>query len=557
MHDFDVNMENPRSAKPLRPGVPPGFGQGVSAATREEEPQRVEGMKIAQTAVQSIGMSTKDPWGPPISLPQYALAVSLIFTKATNQTVILGTPPNHVLSISILWASLLHDKRFEQVPMSEATPGDIIIGSGWQQAVDGYAGIVVDHERIVSNSSHGVQNNSSLAEIQRSHPGMAAFRYVGFRNYYRSKPLANAGFNADEPRLPAGQTGGGQWTTGMAPSTTVLSGGNPRTTAQKAPVAQKANPEPGKPTKERTAEASKLSKLAQTYLDKAKEEDQAAALALATSGMGDEYQRHKAAADSARSIAAELQRRAYILENGTESNYRQLMFQQYGINNPELNKIAAYFAEKFGDQATLNWLKLQHPAKRPKLDVNGLAMMALLPEGEAAEEAALGGDAEEQSVFDKASDAEDANTNGPNDGASDAGGSDADAKGANLGQSDQAPDGNLKKDGGPAAAEKNDYRATFFAAHPELKGQVVVHHAVEQQVLTRYPGLFTESDINSIENLRGVPTDTNSDLHLSQIRRAWNQFYRSNPNPTREQVLQQARQIDSQFGSEFRPSVKK
>jgi hypothetical protein len=96
--------------------------------------------------------------------------------------------------------------------MNEAAPGDIVIGSGWQQGADGFAGIVVDHGRIVSNSSQGVQDNSSLSEIQRSHPGMIAFRYVGFWNYYRSKPLANAGFNPDEARLPAGQPGGGQWT---------------------------------------------------------------------------------------------------------------------------------------------------------------------------------------------------------------------------------------------------------------------------------------------------------------------------------------------------------
>ncbi len=453
--------------------------------------------------------------------PEYALAVSLIFTKATNQAILLGTPPKHVLSTSILWNSLAHDRRFSQVPMSEVAPGDIIIGSGWQQGADGYAGIVVDHGRIISNSSQGVRDNSGLVELQRSHPEMAAFRYVGFWNYYRSKSLANAGFNADEPRLPAGQTGGGQWTAGMAPSKTVLSGGNPRTTAQEAPATQKANPEPGKPTEERAAEASKLSKLAQTYLDKAKEEDQAAALALATSGMGDEYQRHKAAADSARSIAAELQRRAYILENGTESNYRQLMFQQYGINNPELTKIAAYFAEKFHDQATLNWLKLQHPADRTQLDVNSLAMMALFPELEKMGETSQPGSSVSRSAFDQATEIEDSD-----------------------------------RSNNEAAPAKNDYRVTFFAAHPELKGQVVVHHAVEQQVLTRYPGLFTESEINSIGNLRGVPTDINSNLHLSQIRRAWNQFYRSNSNPTREQILQQARQIDSQFGSKFRPPVK-
>jgi len=238
MHNFDLHLENSRSTKPLRPGGHPGFGQAVNVAAREEESKRIEGMKIAQTAVQSIGMSTRDPWGPPISLPQYALAVSRIFTKATNQTIMLNTPPDHVCSTSHLWASLAHDKRFDQIPMSEAAHGDIIIASHPSQA-DGYAGIVVDHGRIVSNSTEGVRDDCSLAEIQRSRPDMAAFRYVGFWNYYRSKPLANAGFNPAEARIPAGQAGGGQWTAGgaggaqnsngqlkMAPSTVGLSAGD-------------------------------------------------------------------------------------------------------------------------------------------------------------------------------------------------------------------------------------------------------------------------------------------------------------------------------------------
>jgi len=226
MHNSDVNLKNPRSATPLRPSDPPTGIHWTRTEAGQRESIRLEGMKIVQTALQSIGMSTKDPWGPPISHPQYALAVSRIFTKATNQTIILNTPPDHVRSTSILWSNLAHDKRFEQMPMSEAAPGDIIIASHPSQA-DGYAGIVVDHGRIVSNSSQGVQDNSSLAEIQRSHPEIAAFRYVGFWNYYRGKPLANAGFNADEPRTPAGQLGGGQWTSGMAPSTPLVSGVNP------------------------------------------------------------------------------------------------------------------------------------------------------------------------------------------------------------------------------------------------------------------------------------------------------------------------------------------
>ena len=110
--------------------------------------------------------------------PNYALAVSMLFTRATNQSIILGTPPDHVLSTSILYSCLLHDSRFREVPMSDAVPGDIIIASHPNQA-DGYAGIVVDHRRIVSDSSNGVQNDSSLVEIQRSRPAMAIFRYIG------------------------------------------------------------------------------------------------------------------------------------------------------------------------------------------------------------------------------------------------------------------------------------------------------------------------------------------------------------------------------------------
>jgi hypothetical protein len=104
-------------------------------------------------------------------------------------------------------------------------------------------------------------------------------------------------------------------------------------------------------------------------------------------------------------------------------------------------------------------------------------------------------------------------------------------------------------------ATSNAYRATFFAANPELEGSVVVHHAVEQQVLNRYPGVVSEAEMHSLENLRGIPNELNSDLHLSQIRREWNQFYRKTPNPTQEMLLQKATQIDSRFGNQFAPPV--
>ena len=90
-----------------------------------------------------------------------------------------------------------------------------------------------------------------------------------------------------------------------------------------------------------------------------------------------------------------------------------------------------------------------------------------------------------------------------------------------------------------------------------------VHHAIELQVLARYPGVFTAGELNALENMRGVPPEltaaeaarqlealgdeTSSQarqafldrtrtaqevrrgrraLHNSQIRLLWNRHYR-------------------------------
>jgi hypothetical protein len=42
-------------------------------------------------------------------------------------------------------------------------------------------------------------------------------------------------------------------------------------------------------------------------------------------------------------------------------------------------------------------------------------------------------------------------------------------------------------------------------------------------------------------------------LHLSQIRREWNQFYRQNAKPSPQQLLDKATEIDAKFGSLFKP----
>ena len=101
-----------------------------------------------------------------------------------------------------------------------------------------------------------------------------------------------------------------------------------------------------------------------------------------------------------------------------------------------------------------------------------------------------------------------------------------------------------------------NYKKTFFEANPLTQGNVVVHHAVEQQVQRRYPGLVSNSEMHSLDNLRGIPKAINSDVHLSQIRKEWNRFYKLNPNPTKQQLLDKATEVDNILGNLFNPKIR-
>ncbi|RJQ79987.1 hypothetical protein D5S17_09460 [Pseudonocardiaceae bacterium YIM PH 21723] len=102
-----------------------------------------------------------------------------------------------------------------------------------------------------------------------------------------------------------------------------------------------------------------------------------------------------------------------------------------------------------------------------------------------------------------------------------------------------------------------NYRRTFFTANPETKGQVWVHHAVERQVITNYPGVVAPQEMHSLENLRGIPSgEVNRKVHLSALRRAWNAFYLANPNPTKQQLLDEATRLDDLYGNQFNPAIR-
>jgi hypothetical protein len=104
------------------------------------------------------------------------------------------------------------------------------------------------------------------------------------------------------------------------------------------------------------------------------------------------------------------------------------------------------------------------------------------------------------------------------------------------------------------AASKN-YRKTFLDANPDLVGDVVVHHAAERQVLTRYLGLVAEDEMHSFQNLRGIPKGIDNLLHKTVFRFEWNKFYRSHPQPTRQQVLDYVAYIDKKYGHLFSPPI--
>jgi len=74
--------------------------------------------------------------------------------------------------------------------------------------------------------------------------------------------------------------------------------------------------------------------------------------------------------------------------------------------------------------------------------------------------------------------------------------------------------------------------------------------------MKKYPGVATDAEMHSLENLRGIPRHLNSELHLKQIRREWDQFYRENLAATRRQLLQKATEIDARYGSQFNPPIK-
>ena len=143
-----------------------------------------------------------------------------------------------------------------------------------------------------------------------------------------------------------------------------------------------------------------------------------------------------------------------------------------------------------------------------------------------------------------------------------------DTAGAVTAEIADAAEENLKKlqrgEVGFGVAPRNDFRKTYHDHYDHYdRGEEIgqVHHAVEQQVLRNYEGLFTKEEIHSLQNLRGVPSGPEgSQLHQSKIRVEWNKFYRwlddNNITPTRELFIKKAKKIDDDYGHLFIPPIR-
>ncbi|MCA0315251.1 MAG: hypothetical protein LCH63_15660 [Candidatus Melainabacteria bacterium] len=102
------------------------------------------------------------------------------------------------------------------------------------------------------------------------------------------------------------------------------------------------------------------------------------------------------------------------------------------------------------------------------------------------------------------------------------------------------------------------YDRLFFSAYPHLKDTgVVVHHALPQKLLDRFPGLFTATEVQSLEYFRGIPRNAMKDgesVH-KLITNEWETFFREVKTPNRKQVLDKLKELDARYGRYFKPPV--
>ncbi len=110
------------------------------------------------------------------------------------------------------------------------------------------------------------------------------------------------------------------------------------------------------------------------------------------------------------------------------------------------------------------------------------------------------------------------------------------------------------------ASQNGDYRDAYLDIYVEAGSDIDIHHAIPQYVLKKWPGLFTVSEIHSLQNLRGIPREIVNLIHYRKLHGTeWNAFYKAfkDTPPTRQQVLDFATKMDWKYGEFFTPAIRK
>ncbi len=93
-----------------------------------------------------------------------------------------------------------------------------------------------------------------------------------------------------------------------------------------------------------------------------------------------------------------------------------------------------------------------------------------------------------------------------------------------------------------------------------MRSKIQVHHALPQRLLEKqHAGLFSAQEVNDLKYLSGIPNDARigKDRVHKLITQSWKKWFRSNLNPTREQVLEHMRELDQEYRRFFVPPLKK
>jgi len=102
-------------------------------------------------------------------------------------------------------------------------------------------------------------------------------------------------------------------------------------------------------------------------------------------------------------------------------------------------------------------------------------------------------------------------------------------------------------------ATENTFNPNFKSRFSDVQDQIkAVHHAVPQKVKNTY-GLLNDTELHSLENLRGIPVNDNFHQELTN---KWTQWYTQHPGFTLQDALNYAKQLDDQYGHRFVPPIR-